>query len=1730
MRKTRNSIITSAISLLLCIIMLAGSTFAWFTDIVASNGNIIQSGNLDAQLHWSDKLLDADSSEWIDAEGSKVFDYDRWEPGYTELRYIKVTNAGSLNLKWKLTVEANGPVTSLADVIEVYYVNPVTGELASLDGLESVGTLTEVMAEKTSSQGRLTPKQNAILAIAFHMDEYAGNEYQEISLCDNGFSLKLLATQDVGESDSFGDDYDIDADWGEGTITFTASAPISQVPMIYGTLAGDITIGSGSNISALLPSGVKVAEGATSLDLSVSAVDTDSNITLGDGDSAKSLDVHVYGVATDNTVPMIVNLGAVLEAGLGDTELKLYHTEDGSPVLMTRVDSTSDFAIHNQYTYNTETGEVSIYVKSFSVFSAVKTAADEWDGTSDTSWYNESDTEFTLDTAEKLAGFRDLVDAGKTFEGKTVKLGADIDLKEIPFDPIGFGYYKDNKVVDGVDNNTVFLGTFDGGNHTIYNLYQNCWELDPDKVNYSTYTYSTAGAGLFASIKNATIKNLAISDAEVVFECVDMGVLVGYAQGKCHFENIVITNANIANYNRYTGGLVGEVSYGPYGTDTTLGYSHTFKNITIDSTVKVSGLWGSFGCGMGGVIGGKWNDATVYMENVISAAEMDVYNDVVSAYQWYAFRGCGMLIGHTEEPYSDGRTSGIATANFLTCENVKVYYGDWVNYTYYEFENQDSGTGRSYPWVRAEAGEYCDAFSNIRYGVPTHNGIKVSDLTDKELKAVATDYTPIVFDQLYGADRGMYGQAAHYGVTTSQKNVKTIYIQNNLGWENLKVHYWYVKGNDTWTNLDESGLALTEENGVYKIEVPAYAYGFRITADGENVTRDFYLSEVVEGSTYSLDFEHVHYFVGNNCVCGTVKIYTEHTFNLGEDGEAKHSDGGNAVTTYEENGFTLTLERLSSVYGNAHDAIGNSCIKLGTNSLTGGFSFDVSTEVEKVIIYVTGYKSNDTTIEVNGIQHVITTHSNDGEYTAIEVDTSETKTVSFTTVEVNGESRCMINTIVFVTSRVIEDHDCDENAEIHAIDPTCTETGLAAGKACSVCGKVMIEQETIPATGHTEETIPAVDATCTKNGSTEGAKCSVCDETVVKPEIILYTGHNYIEGTCSKCGEAFPTTSGTYTYVFNKYNEGIQYAQGEVHVLDENVTITTYDCHFTSELRIYSSSTNDGYATIFSVNPISKIGVNAGNKVDKINIYGSHDGETWTTDPVAIISVTSTSYNDYEVSLNGEYKYLKLDVAGANQVRIKSMTLTLVPDCAHASITEKVVAPTCTEAGRTDTVCLSCGQVISTVDGSPATGHINTTTTTVDATCTEAGSTTVTCDDCGETVSTEVIPATGHTYVGGICGCGAEDPSYELETPTESEWIKTDFANIKSTDVVVIVWTTSNGVSYAISNNNGTGSAPQAIVVTVDGNQLTGDIADNIKWNIANSSGNLTIYPNGTTTTWLYCTSTNNGVRVGTNANKVFTIDASSGYLKNTATSRYIGVYTTNPDIRCYTSTTTNIADQNLSFYLLTGAGTSGGDNGSSEGGETEHTHNYVGEVTTAATCTSDGIMTYTCTCGEGTYTEAIEATGHNYVDGTCSLCGEKDPNAGGLIATETLTFDNTSKRTEYSTTKQVWTENGITLTNNKSSSTNNVADYSKPVRLYANSKIVVEASGKISKIVFDCNSSSYATALKNSIGSVSGATVTVSSDKVTVEFSEAVDSFTIAKLTAQVRLDSITVTYISNN
>ncbi len=155
-------------------------------------------------------------------------------------------------------------------------------------------------------------------------------------------------------------------------------------------------------------------------------------------------------------------------------------------------------------------------------------------------------------------------------------------------------------------------------------------------------------------------------------------------------------------------------------------------------------------------------------------------------------------------------------------------------------------------------------------------------------------------------------------------------------------------------------------------------------------------------------------------------------------------------------------------------------------------------------------------------------------------------------------------------------------------------------------------------------------------------------------------------------------------------------------------------------------------------------------------------------------------------------------------------------------------------------------------------------------------------------------------------------------TALADTWVKTSPANLQSGDEVAIVDLTSG---TAMSNNNGTSSAPSATVVTLnaDNSEVTG-MTTNLVWTVTVADGK---YKFGTGESFLYCTNSNNGVRVGTNENNLFSFKQSEegvDFLFNEATSRYIGVYNTQ-DWRCYTSINNNIKATVIAFYKKTAGG-----------------------------------------------------------------------------------------------------------------------------------------------------------------------------------------------------------------
>ena len=161
----------------------------------------------------------------------------------------------------------------------------------------------------------------------------------------------------------------------------------------------------------------------------------------------------------------------------------------------------------------------------------------------------------------------------------------------------------------------------------------------------------------------------------------------------------------------------------------------------------------------------------------------------------------------------------------------------------------------------------------------------------------------------------------------------------------------------------------------------------------------------------------------------------------------------------------------------------------------------------------------------------------------------------------------------------------------------------------------------------------------------------------------------------------------------------------------------------------------------------------------------------------------------------------------------------------------------------------------------------------------------------------------------------------EFIPPVPGNWVLTSLADLTEDDVFVIVGTTQDGASYAMSNNNGTTKAPAAIEVLVAENTLSGEIADTLQWNLSITEDGYIFYPNDSTNIWLYCTNTNNGVRVGKGEAKHFTMDEELGYLTTTETTdqRYLGIYNAQ-DWRCYKLNSdgtlqNNIADQTFAFY-----------------------------------------------------------------------------------------------------------------------------------------------------------------------------------------------------------------------
>ena len=216
-KTTKRALAMSFVSVFLCVCMLVGTTFAWFTDSVTSSNNKIQAGKLDVELH----LWNGTSYEDISTSTDPIFGTNSlatnstntlWEPGKTQVAYLAIKNNGNLALKYTVELNVQNVSKDLYKVMQ-YAVTPDAqpSSVTTWNGGESVVLGTQTV---TAAAVEMAPGAEHYFALSIHMDELAGNEYQGGEV---NFDLTVLANQAPVESDSFGTDYDKNA----GVITVT---------------------------------------------------------------------------------------------------------------------------------------------------------------------------------------------------------------------------------------------------------------------------------------------------------------------------------------------------------------------------------------------------------------------------------------------------------------------------------------------------------------------------------------------------------------------------------------------------------------------------------------------------------------------------------------------------------------------------------------------------------------------------------------------------------------------------------------------------------------------------------------------------------------------------------------------------------------------------------------------------------------------------------------------------------------------------------------------------------------------------------------------------------------------------------------------------------------------------------------------------------------------------------------------------------------------------------------------------------------------------------------------------------------------------------------------------------------------------------------------------------------------------------------------------------------------
>ena len=246
-KATKRALLTSVMALVMCVVMLVGTTFAWFTDTASTGVNKIVAGNLKVDIVDADNTntsLDKGTLKFIQAVNEsevRLVEDVLWEPGATFFTQgFKIANKGNLALKYKVVVSGTTGDTGLLKVMKFDVVSAMTKTGSEVDFTRTPGQLQPSTADAPSVSG--------IFYLRGHMDENAGNEYKNMTL--TGISVTVYATQLNSEFDSFGPDYDEGAEYPADVWDGT-SATARELAAATDDTNMVVTVDSGKLLAAL---------------------------------------------------------------------------------------------------------------------------------------------------------------------------------------------------------------------------------------------------------------------------------------------------------------------------------------------------------------------------------------------------------------------------------------------------------------------------------------------------------------------------------------------------------------------------------------------------------------------------------------------------------------------------------------------------------------------------------------------------------------------------------------------------------------------------------------------------------------------------------------------------------------------------------------------------------------------------------------------------------------------------------------------------------------------------------------------------------------------------------------------------------------------------------------------------------------------------------------------------------------------------------------------------------------------------------------------------------------------------------------------------------------------------------------------------------------------------------------------------------------------------------------